>query len=310
MIDRIINTSMSVLGLERGDRAKNYGYFEGALSIVINIVLFVFKFVFGIMLRSVSLLAESFHTLSDVVTSSIVILGFKISSKPADEKHPFGHGRAERVFSIVIALILIVVGVEFFISSFRRFLNPVPISGDLVVILVLILSIGAKELLANISFNLSKRIKSASLRADAWHHRTDSIATALVVLGFVLFRFGLYRVDGVIGMGVSLLIAYTGISIIREAGSFLVGEAPDSALVERIKNTASGFDGIDDVHHIHVHDYAGQLEVTVHVRLGGDTHLAEAHKTASEVEKAIKKCVPGAEVTVHVEPIDRDEQTK
>jgi cation diffusion facilitator family transporter len=207
-------------------------------------------------------------------------------------------------------LILIVVGIEFFINSFKRFLNPVPISGDLVVILVLILSIGAKELLASISFNLGERINSASLRADAWHHRTDSIATALVVLGFILFRFGLYRVDGVIGMAVSVLIAFTGVSIIREAGSFLVGEAPDSTLLERIKNAAAGFDDIVDVHHIHVHDYAGQLEVTIHVRLKGDTHLAEAHQTASEVEEAIRKRVPGAEVTVHVEPITKDERTE
>ncbi len=307
MSNKLVDKLTVLFRLEKGNRIRNYGYFEGILSIVINVILFVFKFAFGLMLRSVSLLAESFHTLSDVVTSSIVILGFKVSSKPPDEKHPFGHGRAERVFSIVIALILIVVGIEFFINSFRRFLNPVPISGNIMVILVLILSIGAKELLANISFNLGERINSASLRADAWHHRTDSIATALVVLGFVLFRFGLYRVDGIIGMAVSVLIAFTGISIIRKAGSFLVGEAPDSVLVNKIRNTASGFDGIDDVHHIHVHDYAGQLEVTIHVRLKGDTHLADAHHRASEVERAVKKCVPGAEVTVHVEPISSDE---
>ena len=307
MFEKITDRLVALFQLDRGNRVRNYGYFEGILSVVLNIVLFLLKFIFGTLLSSVSLIADSFHSLSDVVTSGIVIFGFRISSKPPDKKHPFGHGRAERITAIVIACLLIVVGFEFFMGGFNRFRNPVPIRGDLFVIAMLVLFVAIKEFLYRISLTLGMRIDSPSLKADAWHHRTDAISTVLVIGAFISFRFGLYSLDGILGMFVALIIVYTGISIIVESGDCLIGQAPPTSLVDKIRETASNFDGIDDVHHIHVHDYAGQLEVTIHVRLKGDTHLADAHHRASEVERAVKKCVPGAEVTVHVEPISSDE---
>ncbi|UCF70819.1 MAG: cation transporter [candidate division WOR-3 bacterium] len=300
----MVNRLIRLFHLDEGDRFRNYGYFEGFFSVVVNFVLFAFKFVFGMILNSVSLIAESFHSLSDVVTSAIIIFGFRISTKPADAEHPFGHGRVERILSIVIACLLIVVGAEFFKSGFIRFRNPIPIQADVFVIVMLIISILIKEFMYGLSLSLGRRIKSTALKADAWHHRTDSIATALVVVGFVAFRFGLYNLDGILGMIVACIIAYTGIVIIKESGSALIGEAPSSTLVNKIKETAGQLDGIDDVHHIHVHDYGHQHEITIHVRLKGGIHLENAHKKASEVEDAIKRCVPGAEVTVHVEPYD------
>ena len=303
MFERIIDTLIAVFRLDRGNRVRNYGYFEGVLSIVLNVVLFVLKLVFGTLLNSVSLIADAVHSLSDVATSGIIIFGFRISSMPPDKRHPFGHGRAERITAIVIACILIVVGVEFFVNGFNRFRNPVPIRGDFVVIGMLAIFIAIKEFLCRLSFSLGRRIGSASLKADAWHHRTDSISTFLVICAFASFRFGLYSLDGLLGMLVALLIVYTGIRIIIESSDFLIGQAPPQALVDKIRETASRFDGVNDVHHIHVHDYGGQVEITVHVRLRGDTHLETAHERATEVEKAVKKCVPGAEVTVHLEPL-------
>ena len=298
LVERLI----TLFRLDKGDKKRNYGYFEGIVSIIVNLILFTLKFVFGTVLNSVSLLADAVHSLSDVVTSVIVIFGFRLSAKPPDEKHPFGHERAERVVSIVIACMLIVVGFEFFINGFNRFKNPVPIKSDILVISLLILSIGAKEFLFRIALNLSKRIKSATLKADAWHHRTDAISTVLVVLGFIGFRFGFFYLDGIFGMVVSLLIAGTGVSIIRESGSSLMGEAPSKAFIKKIKDIALGCDGISNVHHIHVHDYGGNTEITIHIRLKGDTHLDDAHKKASEVERCIRDKIKGVEVTVHPEP--------
>lgn len=303
MFDQLTSRIVGSFNLDRGDRFKKYGYFEGGLSIVVNLLLFTFKLVFGLLLNSISLLADSLHSLSDVATSGIVIFGFKVSSKPPDEEHPFGHGRAERIVAIVIACLLIVVGIEFFRSGFTRFRNPVPIRADIFVIIMLCLSVFAKEFLYWVSLNLGRRINSSVLRADAWHHRTDAISTVLVLVGFVSFRFGLYSLDGILGMAVAGIIIYTGIVIIKESASVLIGKAPPASLVNKIKATAGNFDGVDDVHHIHVHDYGGQLEITIHIRLKGDTHLETAHERASEVETAVKKCVPGAEVTVHLEPL-------
>jgi cation diffusion facilitator family transporter len=306
---RITEKLISLFHLDQGDRAKNYGYFEGILSIIVNIILFVIKFVFGTLLNSVALIADSFHTLSDVFTSLLVVIGFKISAKPPDSKHPFGHGRAERIFAMIIAFILIGVGIEFFISSFNRFKNPVPIKANLLIIILLLLSVLAKEFLTNVAYNLGAKINSSSLKADAWHHRSDSIATALVVVGFIAFRFGVFRLDGILGMAISILIAYTGLSIILEASSFLLGEAPNPSIIEKIKEIVHNQDGVEDAHDIYVHDYGKKMIITVHIRLKNDTHLDDAHKKASEFEKAIKDCIHGSEVTVHIEP-EHEEPSK
>ena len=230
MFEQITDKLISLFRLDKGNRVKNYGYFEGILSIVVNIALFLFKFIFGTMLNSVSLIADSFHSLSDIFTSGIVVFGFRIASKPPDKKHPFGHGRAERITAIVIACLLIVVGFEFFMNGFARFRAPVPIKGDLSVIAMLVIFIVIKEFLYGISLTLGKRIRSPSLKADAWHHRTDSISTLLVVGAFVSFRFGFYSLDGILGMLVALIIVYTGISMIVESGNFLIGQAPPQSL--------------------------------------------------------------------------------
>ena len=303
MLDKATDKLAELFRLEKGNRFKNYGYFEGVVSIIVNILLFAFKFSVGLLLNSICLIAEALHSLSDVATSAIIVFGFKVSSKPPDAQHPFGHGRVERIISIVIACLLIVVGIEFLRSGYARFRNPVPIKADVIIIILLGVSAFIKEILYWLSLNLGRKINSTALKADAWHHRTDAIATMLVLFGFVSFRFGLYYLDGILGMAVAGIIIYTGVMIIRESGSALIGEAPPVSLVDKIKTTAGDLDGVNDVHHVHVHDYGGQLEVTIHVRIQGDTHLDDAHAKASEVEQAIKKCIPGTEVTVHIEPM-------
>ncbi len=293
---------ISLFHLDKGNKRKNYGYFEGLLSIFVNLGLCIMKFIFGTILNSISLIADAVHSLSDVITSLIIIFGFRVSSKPPDKEHPFGHGRVERVVSIVIACMLIVVGFEFFLNGLSRLQNPVPIEVNVFIIVLLGLSIVIKELLFQFAMWLGKKIESSALMADAWHHRTDALSTVLVLLGFITFKFGFYRVDGILGMVISILIAYTGISIIKKSASSLIGEAPSPAFINRIKMLALSCTGVSDVHHIHVHDYGGKYEITIHIRLKADTHLDTAHEKATEVEKCIKDEVKNAEVTVHVEP--------
>ena len=226
----------------------------------------------------------------------------EISAKPPDQEHPFGHGRVERIVSIVIACMLIVVSIEFFINGINRLQNPVPVEFQLVIVIILAITIGAKILLSIITFDLGKIIGSSALKADAWHHSTDAISTVLVIIGFILYRFGMYYIDGVIAIIIALFIAYTGITIIIESGSILVGEAPSPKFTEQIKELALFCGGVTDVHHIHVHDYGGITEVTVHIRLRADMHLDAAHAKATEVEQCIKEHIEGVEVTVHAEP--------
>jgi cation diffusion facilitator family transporter len=301
-MNELTKNVISRFRLDSGDRRKNYGYFAGGLSIFSNLIIFGIKFFFGVAVNSIALVADAIHSLSDVATSLILIVGFGMAAKPPDKNHPFGHGRVERIVSIVIACMLIVVGIEFFINGINRLRNPVPVEFRWIIIIMLLLTIIAKAISSIITFDLGKLIDSSALKADAWHHATDAISTILVIIGFILYRFGLYYIDGVIAIIIALFIAYTGIAIIFESGSILVGEAPSPEITERIKELALSCGGVTDVHHIHVHDYGGLTEVTVHIRLRADMHLDAAHAKATEVEQCIKEHIKGVEVTVHAEP--------
>jgi len=303
MKEKIVNFLIKIFNLEKGDINRNFGFFEGTISTILNFLIFLIKYFLSISLNSISLKADAFHTLSDILTSIIVIIGFYFSSKKADKKHPFGHGRIEKIFSIFMAIILIYVGYEFFISSLNRFKNPVIIDINYIAIFILFLTILMKEFLTLISFELGKRINSLALKTDAWHHRSDSIATLLIISGFFTFKFGLYFLDGILGMAVSILIAYTGFSVILQSSSFLIGEEASETMIKKIKDIAYNFDFVEDVHHIHIHDYGNQIEITFHVRLKGEESLNEVHEKITKIEKAIENEIKGANVTIHSEPL-------
>jgi cation diffusion facilitator family transporter len=308
----IARSFIKLFRLDQGDVKKRCGYFEGIFSAIINLILFAVKLIIGITVRSVALLADAVHSLSDVITSVLVIFGIRLASKPPDRRHPFGHGRADLVTSIVISCLLIVVAWEFFLSGYNRLRAPVPIHTNWLIIVFLVASILAKEFLYQLSAGLGKVVQSPTLIADAWHHRSDAISTVLVLVGFVSFLFGAYRLDGIMGMGVAVLIGLTAIGMIRRSASALLGEAPSPYFLQKIKDVTLSCTGVTDVHHIHVHDYGGQTEITVHIRLKPDMHLDAAHEKATEVEQCIKDNIHGTEVTVHVEPENenRDEHGK
>lgn len=301
-ISPFVRFCMQILHLDTGNKKQKIGYFAGFLSIFVNLGLFVLKLLIGLSLRSISIMADAVHSLSDVATSIILVVGIRLSTKPPDQRHPFGHGRAELITSVIIACLLVVVGYEFIANGIGRINVPTMLPPDVRVVIVLGVTIIIKELLARLTFSLSRAIGSPALYADAWHHRTDSFSTVLVIIGLVLYRAGVLWVDGVLGVVVGLFIIYTGITLIRESASSLMGEAPSPKLINRIKMLALSCDGIRDVHHIHVHDYGGKLEITIHICLKADMPLDAAHTKASEVEACIKESITDAEITVHTEP--------
>lgn len=303
MREKVINFLIKSFKLDKGNAFKNYGIFEGTLSSILNFFIFLIKYLLSISLNSISLKADAFHTLSDILTSFMVIIGFYLASKKPDKKHPFGHGRIEKIISIFMSILLIYVGFEFFVNSYKRFKNPIEIKINLLIILLLLLTILIKEFLTFVSNELGKKINSTSLKADAWHHRSDSIATFLIILGFITFKYGLYSLDGIFGMGISMLIIYTGISIFFESSSFLIGEVPSENLIKKIKEISYKFDFVEDVHHIHIHDYGNQIEITFHVKLKGDKTLNEVHEKISLIEKAVEEEIKNSSVTIHAEPI-------
>lgn len=279
------------------------GKFQGWASVFINILLFLVKFMIGIMARSVSVIADAIHTLSDVVSSAVVIWGFNEAEKPADYEHPYGHGRAEYIATLVIAVLLCVAGIEFIEASVKRILNPKPITPAWWMILAVLATIGVKEIIARFANYLSGKIASDTLKADAWHHRSDAISSFLVVIAMVAGKAGYYAVDGYAGLGVALFIIWTGIEIARNAIDDLLGKPPTDEEIEEIRKTAQAVEGVLGVHDIAVHSYGNDKFASVHIEINISESPGRAHDIAENVEDALRKNLDIAP-TVHIDPVD------
>jgi cation diffusion facilitator family transporter len=284
-------------------RAK-YAYMEGCVSIIVNSLLFVFKLYLGLMISSIALVTDAFHTLSDTATSIVVILGFKSSKKAPDGEHPFGHGRMEYVITLVIAVLLFVAGAEFILESVRRLLEDTDnIKSDYLLFIgaAVMLSSLAKEALARFSMRLGKKIDSTALVADAWHHRSDALTSIAVGLAIIGAHYDLYILDPIFGIVVAVLIIYTAIILFRFSSDTLVGKSPDSETIEAIANAAQAVDGVAGAHKITVHDYGPTKVVSLHVEVGCDISAESAHNIAQSVEDRITEITKSPTI-VHVDP--------
>jgi cation diffusion facilitator family transporter len=277
------------------------GYLEGVLSIVLNTALFGLKYWVGLSTGSIAVIADAWHTMSDTLTSVIVILGFKISSIGPDKKHPFGHGRAEIISSVVIGVLLAVVGFNFLVESIHRLRDHVAASFNSSAITVFAISVVLKEALAWFSIWAGRKIESQSLIADGWHHRSDSIASLLILLG-VLFGRYLWWIDSALGIAVSLLIFYAAFNVLRESTGALMGEQPSEKLsmsLNRIVQDTSP--QVQNMHHVHVHRYGDHIEITFHIKLRPEIGLEAAHRISRDLENRIKHDLNMA-ATIHIEP--------
>ena len=278
-----------------------YGIFQGAVSILGNTALAVLKFLFGWMTNSIALMADAFHTASDVLTSVVVVIGFWTAKKPADVEHPYGHGRIEPIATLIISLLLIWAGGKFAWASYDRLREPQIVTWNAVAFGLMICSALAKEWMARLALGIGRLIQSDMLRGDAWHHRSDAIASALVAFSMIATHFGSRKIDSFLGIGIAILIVYTGIDLLRAMVSVLVGKAPSQDLIDRITRASMSIDGVQEVHDINVHEYGNRKVISLHVRVPGEMDTARSHHLAKLVEKAISKSLDASTV-VHVDP--------
>lgn len=280
---------------------KKLGYLEGYLSIVINLLLFLVKFIVGRQVNSLAMVADAWHTLSDCLTSFIVVAGLWIASRPADSRHSFGHGRFEPIASIIIGTLLAVVGFSFLFESIGKINQRQGMGFSQLAIIVFAVSAVLKEGLAQFAFWTARKTEAGSLRADAWHHRSDAIASLLIVVG-ALFSRRFWWLDGVLGIGVSLLILHASYDIIRSSASYLMGEAPSEEKVDRVHSQVrKEFPELRGIHHVHVHQYGDHHEVTAHLTVPSTMSVDEAHSIASRIEEIVRQEFNG-DATVHIEP--------
>jgi len=287
------------------DVRARYGILEGWVSIVGNTLLFAVKLVIGLSVNSAALIADAIHTLSDSATSAVVIVGFKMSRKPSDNEHPFGHGRIEPVATLIISILLFVAGFELLKHSITATLHPTVSKAGYGAIAIITGTALAKEIMARFSFALGDLIDSATLKADALHHRSDAFSTLLVVMALGASHMGYNQVDGIMGIGVSLVIFASAWSIAREAVNPLIGEAPSQAFLNDIEGACLSVTDVLGVHDIVVHNYGENHIVSLHIEVSHHLAALVIHEIAEDVEESVNR-ITGGMVVVHMDPLNRD----
>lgn len=282
-----------------------YGVLEGWASIVGNTILFGIKLYAGILVKSTALIADAFHTLSDTATSVVVIIGFKLSQKPSDKEHPFGHGRVESVATVIIAVLLFVAGFELLKASIEAVRHPARTTASIPVILIVIGTVIAKQVMARFSFDIGEHINSAALKADALHHQSDALSTIPVLVALAASRYGYYSLDGIMGCLVSVAIFISAYQIMKDAVNPLLGEAPSPEFIRMIEDRCKHIPGVLGVHDIISHAY-GQTRITsLHIEVCASERALALHRLAEKVEDEIGNVTHG-QVVVHVDPVNRD----
>lgn len=279
---------------------SKYMIIEGIISVIINILLFAFKYAVGILSGSLSIIADAWHSLSDSISSIIVIIGGIFSKKPADKEHPFGHGRIELITSLIVGIMLIFIGYTFFVEAIKNLLNKQMASFNKISIIAMIVSIIIKELLAQYSFWAYRKSGAKSLYADAWHHRSDSITSIIILVGILIGK-NFWQLDGVLSIIVSIVIFIAAFDVIKSSVKPLIGEYPSKEIIDGIKDIANQLNlKGDSLHHFHIHIYGSHSEITFHIRFPKDMTVFEAHNMATLLENEIREKL-SIEATIHIE---------
>lgn len=295
-------------GLEAGSPAwrAHIGTLEGWVSILGNFILFVVKLIFGWMISSIALIADAFHTLSDVATSIVVIIGFKVSQKPADKEHPFGHGRAETIATLTIAILMAVVAFEFLKGSVDRLFfsdSDIDVSRlDWIFIGVITLTAAGKAWMAIFAYQLGDLINSDALKGEAVHHKSDVYTTLLVIAGLIGSYYGIPHVDGIMGIGVAIMILHSAYDIAKESIDDLLGKPATVEEIGEISQIATSVPGARQVHDVVVHSYGEQKFISLHVEIDESTTPSVAHHIADNVEHKLAHEL-NAQVVTHTDPV-------
>jgi cation diffusion facilitator family transporter len=285
---------------EHSYKVGTKGAWTGIFS---NIILFVVKLLAGVFGRSQAMIADAFHTASDAATSIAVLIGFKIAQKPADRHHPFGHGRAESIAAKIVALILIFVGVKLVHDSAKILIAKEMVRPHVIALIAAIVSIIVKEITYRRVILASKEIGSTSLRADAYHHRSDVLSSVAALIGISGARMGWTFLDPLAGILVAGFIIKLGIEAFHTAYDELMDAAPPRGLVKKIEKIVLETEGVAKVKKVMVRKYGIELFLEIIVGVDGDKTVQEGHIITTKVEKNVYEAMPDVEdVLVHVEP--------
>ncbi len=280
-----------------------YGQFSSVVGILCNALLCVGKMVVGTLSGSVSVTADAINNLSDASSSIISLLGFKLANRPADEQHPYGHGRYEYLAGLMVAALILVIGIELLKSSVEKILHPSPVAFSWVTVIVLAASIAIKLWMMRLNQRIGKTIGSQALAATAADSRNDVITTSAVLIAALISRFTPLELDGWIGVLVAVFILVSGFGLIRDTLDPLLGHAPDRDAVKRIRDKIMSYPGVLGTHDLMVHDYGpGRQFASVHVEMAAEADVLENHDVIDNIEHDFL-AQEGLHLIVHFDPI-------
>lgn len=281
-----------------------HGKLAAAFGIVSNAILFALKLVFGLIAKSVSIVADSINNLSDFGSSAITLVGFKMSSKPADKEHPFGHQRIEYISGLIVSLIIVALAALLLYQSIERIISQEAAVYTIWSFVILGIAILFKLIQGYFNYRMSKIINSVALKATALDSLTDSIATTLLLASALVSYFTGWNIDGWMGCLIALFVGFSGVKMILETSSPLIGEATNAEEIQKIVDDIKSSDGVLGVHDIVAHNYGPtKIFMTIHCEVDPNVPVLETHDKIDSIEMRIYQKY-GVLLTIHMDPID------
>lgn len=279
------------------------GRVAGAVGIVTNFLLFLMKIIVGTVFHSVSVTADAVNNLTDSGSSVVTLIGFKMASKPADEKHPFGHARIEYLSGVIVSFIVIFLGLQLGMSSIEKILTPEENALTPVALVVLVISILAKLWQCLFYRKVGRMIKSESVEATSKDSRNDVIATSVVLLGAVITMLTGVNLDGYMGAAVALFIVFSGVQLTISTADPLLGQAPEGELVQTITEKMLSYPGIIGMHDLAVHNYGvGRCFASAHCEVDAKNDIIVSHDLIDNIERDFSRDL-GIHMVIHLDPV-------
>lgn len=281
-----------------------YGLLASIVGIFCNVLLFAVKFLVGSLTRSISVMADGFNNLSDAGSSIISFVGMKLASKPADEEHPFGHGRMEYIAALTVSFIVIELGISFLKDSIKSIREPRELQFQVFSVVILLLSVCVKLWLGLFHKNLGKKIDSKVILAAATDAMGDVITTSATIVSMLVFRFANVNIDAFVGIGVSFVIIWAGIGIARDTLEPLLGQAVSKDEYHKITRFVESYDGILGTHDLIVHNYGpGRSMASVHAEVSNCVDIEVSHELVDRIERDVLAEL-GIFLVIHMDPIE------
>lgn len=283
----------------------SYGQVAGIVGVFTNLLLVASKLTVGFLSGSISIIADALNNLSDAASSIVTFVGFRLAAKPADAEHPYGHARIEYVTGLIISMTVIFIGLQMALKAFDKILHPTETEISIVTLAVLCISIVLKLWQGFFHRKAARKIDSDSLRAASTDSFSDVLLTCTVLLGAFLTKLFGWKLDGWFGLAVALFIMLSGVKLVIETSSPLLGIAPDPSLVKKVSAKILSYEGILGIHDLVFHSYgAGNTFVSAHAEVDADENILDAHERMDRIEADCLQEL-GIRLVLHMDPVVR-----